>query len=644
MLGMRSCEIPACYNQLQETPKQQTVIKVQEQLITSVAPLWTQGKGFNMNFQVENLLTEATPNKHSLLPTKTLVEIKSQPECGVKATHFNKSQHQPLAQEAGTKKCLKRKEPDYYSDEGPVVYPKPFMPANEFYWLLGVDSRDLNGEAFAENVIIQRETKAKVKSSNSKHKARTYHCKEEFIINREAMIVFRKEHVPAKISHRLSPKRYGIVVTIPASVPAKHVSAWPSFPPARRLYDPVQLLVQNFSNLKRSGEPARFMRYVEESWLDVEAEVFEAVKAGFSKGVSSVETEIGGSKCVFDFHRMIEVNLDTGAFRSVAWIDVNGMCFFPKSIVCSHDGENGVVNLGEEPKNEVVGNVNESRYLVQPELEIEIEFTDDSQNEAKQAKSNKRKREIIEPEGNSSKEKGKNVQECELVSPRWPNTRVVAKQELGYEVTRDSFVLGMAAVGPGAMITAIHQRVRKGGSVERAEYDAFQKQAGLVRQARGNSKVVFAWLGTTVQGVHSIMSHGFGATGMMSGPGPLGAGLYLSPVRSPRMSALTAQVDENGEKHLVLCRVILGKCGKIEVGSLQLSHSRMDFDTGVDDLKNPQWYGVLCANHVLPEGFVQSNISENYTAGEVGNDGFMRELGSVVGDEVLRSTIQQIRG
>nr|GMD93905.1 probable inactive poly [ADP-ribose] polymerase SRO3 [Ipomoea batatas] len=365
-----------------------------------------------------------------------------------------------------------------------------------------------------------------------------------------------------------------IAVTIPASVPAKHVSAGPSFPSARAALRP-----------RATAGP---------EFLESQAE----------RGVSSVETEIGGSKCVFDLDRMIDVNLDTGAFRSVAWIDVNGMCFFPKSFVCSHDGENDLVNLGEEPKNELVGNANERRYLVQPELEIEIEFTDDSQNEANQAKLNKRKREM----GSSSKEKGKNVQECELVSPRWPNTRVVAKQELGYEVTRDSFVLGMAAVGPGAMITAIHQRVRKGGSVERAEYDAFQKQAGLVRQARGNSKVVFAWLGTTVQGVHSIMSHGFGATGMMSGPGPLGAGFILVTL------ALTAQVDENGEKHLVLCRVILGKCGKIEVGSLQLSHSRMDFDTGVDDdLKNPQW-------------FVQSNISENYTSGKLGNDDhFMRE-------------------
>nr|GMD13552.1 pre-mRNA-splicing factor SLU7 [Ipomoea batatas]GMD16824.1 pre-mRNA-splicing factor SLU7 [Ipomoea batatas] len=180
----------------------------------------------------------ATPNKHSLLPTRTLVEIKSQPEHGVKATHFHKSQRPPLTQEAETKKCLKGNEPDYYSDEGwaqrfinpgdenikegendcedivryaiigPVVYPKPFMPANEFYWLLRVNSRDLNGEAFVENVIIQGKIKAKVKYANYKHKARTYHCKEAFIINGDARIVFRKEHVPTKTSHRLSPKRY----------------------------------------------------------------------------------------------------------------------------------------------------------------------------------------------------------------------------------------------------------------------------------------------------------------------------------------------------------------------------------------------------------------------------------------------------
>nr|GMC96368.1 probable inactive poly [ADP-ribose] polymerase SRO3 [Ipomoea batatas] len=110
-----------------------------------------------------------------------------------------------------------------------------------------------------------------------------------------------------------------IAITIPVSVSAKLVSVEPSFTPARRFYDLVQLLLQNYSNFKRSGEPARFMR--------------------------------------------------------------------------------------------------------------------------------------------------------------WPNTRVLAEQKVGYQIVRNLFVPAMAAVGLGVMITTIHQRLRKGGSMERAEYDAFQKQS-----------------------------------------------------------------------------------------------------------------------------------------------------------------------
>lgn len=332
-----------------------------------------------------------------------------------------------------------------------------------------------------------------------------------------------------------------IAVAIPVSVPAKIGSVGPSFGPARS-YNPVQLLLQNYSSYKRSGEPARFMRYVEESWVNVEPEVFEAVKVGFLKGVSSVETEIGGSKCLFDLHRMIELNLGTGDFRSVAWIDVKGMCFFPKSFVCSRDGGNELVNLGKDEKNEVVGNANESRCSVQPKLEIEIKFTEDLENESNnlndnEAKLNKRKREVIEPEGSTPnlEAKRKHVEESEFVSPRWPKTRMLSEKEIGYRIVRNLFVQGMAAEGPGAVITAIHQRVRKDGSMERAEYDAFQKQIEIVSQARGNTDIVFAWLGTTANEVQNIMTHGIGAAGMASSSGSLGVGLYLSPARSPRM-------------------------------------------------------------------------------------------------------------
>lgn len=64
------------------------------------------------------------------------------------------------------------------------------------------------------------------------------------------------------------------------------------------------------------------------------------------------------------------------------------------------------------------------------------------------------------------------------------------------------------------------------------------------------------------------------------------------------------ETDENGEKHIILCRVILGKCEKIGAGSWQLQSSSVEYDSGVDDLKNPKWYVVWCDNmntHILPE-------------------------------------------
>ncbi|CAH9065692.1 unnamed protein product [Cuscuta epithymum] len=471
-----------------------------------------------------------------------------------------------------------------------------------------------------------------------------------------------------------------IAVTVPVSVPRRKAAPdmGLSFSPAC-VCRQGQLLFQNYSNFKRSGEPARLMRYADGSWVDIETDVFEVVKAGFVKGVSLVEAEIGGSQCLFDLHRMIEINLDTGDFRSIAWIDVKGACFFPKSSFSCLNGENDSVDFDENSRDEECG------CFVCPKLEIEIQITGHMQTAAEDVnddkrKLNKRKR-VNDDEGSSSKfqERGEDMEESEFVSPRWPKTRMLREQEKGYQIVRNLFAQGLAAVEPGASIAAIH-RVRRGGFVEKAQREAFQKQVSMMREARGNPNVVLAWFGTTEKGVESFMSHGFG-TPVKGAPW---TGLYFSPARSPRMSAMMAQADENGEKHIILCRVILGKCEKIEAGAVDLSHSRVDFDTGVDDLKEPQWYGVFGPNlnsRVIPEfvlsyrpakgsrdqvtevcGFYVKLISKLRSTlpptkvhelqtlyylwkdGKLGKDGFMRELGSVIGDEVLRSTIQEIRG
>lgn len=73
------------------------------------------------------------------------------------------------------------------------------------------------------------------------------------------------------------------------------------------------------------------------------------------------------------------------------------------------------------------------------------------------------------------------------------------------------------------------------------------------------------------------------------------------------------EADDNGEKHLILCRVILGNVER--VGPQQCHPSSEVFDTGVDDIKNPKWYVVWCTNmnsHILPECVVSFKSSGIY--------------------------------
>lgn len=81
---------------------------------------------------------------------------------------------------------------------------------------------------------------------------------------------------------------------------------------------------------------------------------------------------------------------------------------------------------------------------------------------------------------------------------------------------------------------------------------------------------------------------------------------------------MKSAVDDNGEKHVILCRVIVGNVEKVEFGSKQSHPSAVNFDTGVDDPENPKWYVVWCSNmntHVLPE-FVLSFRPSDRSKGE----------------------------
>lgn len=77
-------------------------------------------------------------------------------------------------------------------------------------------------------------------------------------------------------------------------------------------------------------------------------------------------------------------------------------------------------------------------------------------------------------------------------------------------------------------------------------------------------------------------------------------------------SANFCDVDENGVRHMILCRVIMGNMEPVYLGSKQFHPSNEAFDNGVDDPQNPKHYIIWSMNmntHVYPEYVVSFKLS-----------------------------------
>jgi len=77
-------------------------------------------------------------------------------------------------------------------------------------------------------------------------------------------------------------------------------------------------------------------------------------------------------------------------------------------------------------------------------------------------------------------------------------------------------------------------------------------------------------------------------------------------------SARYCDVDENGVRHLVLCRVIMGNMEILRPGTGQFQPSSYEYDNGVDDIQCPRYYVVWNMNintHIYPEFVVSFKLS-----------------------------------
>lgn len=296
----------------------------------------------------------------------------------------------------------------------------------------------------------------------------------------------------------------------------------------------AQFLIQNHENFRKSAEPERVMYYdVNGSWVDYPKEVLDSAKLGFSEGRPVVEVNIRGFNFLLDFYRMLEIQFHSGYEKSVAWIDVKGKCFFPKIFVNS---SKGFVNF--DGNEEVLGN----NF---PKIEVEVKVCENSGNSENSSSKRKRVSEEVEfeqVEKGKSEESSSNVKNLEakrrqfvvsqMGKAKWERTKQLNEGEREYTIVKNLFLSGLQMVDPDATITGVYQCTRT-GPMEKARYEVFMKQTEVIKKARGNANMVFAWHGTSARGVECILAHGFGAPDEVQPPGSHGIGVYLSPAKFP---------------------------------------------------------------------------------------------------------------
>lgn len=126
----------------------------------------------------------------------------------------------------------------------------------------------------------------------------------------------------------------------------------------------------------------------------------------------------------------------------------------------------------------------------------------------------------------------------------------------------------------------------------------------LANKFDGVANVKYAWYGGSKEEIGRIMSHGFDHRQIYETNRLYAHGVCLSSIDSPMLSVKNCVVDDDGLRHVLLCRVLLGKTELVDCSSSQFHPSSEDYDCGVDDDVAPSKYIVWSSKmntHILPE-------------------------------------------
>ncbi|KAK9699574.1 hypothetical protein RND81_08G182400 [Saponaria officinalis] len=375
-------------------------------------------------------------------------------------------------------------------------------------------------------------------------------------------------------------------------------------------------LPRYYTNFLKTGLPNRLMFYQNGGWIDHESEIMDMVRKEFVLKKAAIEVKLTGRHLVFDFVRMVQFDFINALELPMAWIDDDGGCFFPE-VYIDVDEEYGCNHYGKpkEGSSSISGNHNVQEIKLQ--IEIEVNNVGDTK--------------VLENCGETSPlfkrikvcQNAEVEDSCDETSDVRANEDVAKKQRLekeedadienanvniDAEIVKEMFLAGMNmvddvnAVGVGS------------NSMWEGRLELFCKQVEITRKLRGNANVRYAWLRSTKEASSGIMAYGLGHFGFQQLKSAYGIGLHLAAASCANTSANYCDVDENGVRYMVLCRVIMGNMEMVHAGSKQFHPSDENYDSGVDDLQNPCQYVVWSMNintHLYPEYVVSFRVPTN---------------------------------
>ncbi|KAI7747536.1 hypothetical protein M8C21_016738 [Ambrosia artemisiifolia] len=369
-------------------------------------------------------------------------------------------------------------------------------------------------------------------------------------------------------------------------------------------------LLKNYSNFMKTGVPQRLLFSQDGQWNDFSQDVIDLIREDFLAKKSAIEVKINGRHLVLDILRMIEIDLETGVQKPIAWIDETGSCFFPE-IYCSYESHQ--CNKSET-QNDIKFVESESCMTPEVKLNVEIELNglinnnlEECMDESYVQESNIKRVKLDHNLNNTCKHlDAKADQFVEKIQQSDEDASPCFRKILDPETVRNMFMKGM---NPALKADVIDVK-KCSGDIMESMLELFEKQVEITQKLRGNANVNYAWFASSTDAPSSSVVCGLGHDGPKLGR--YGYGVHLTAVDSAHNSATICDVDEKGVRCMVLCRVILGNMELVLPGSKQFYPSDDCFDSGVDNLDNPNHYVVWNMNmntHIYPEYAVSFKIS-----------------------------------